>query len=149
MSTSLVDNPKLTITLTGRPPVKITKEDWPIIASAEDKTWDNQYECQANRAAKWKLIVRQHNDGRTIVYAVHTYTSQWQGEDGRDVRGGEMLTVSGADAESVGDTDPIVAAIQRVAAEIEDRLEDAGQWSTGTFPRLAHECVASLPAEEL
>ncbi len=142
------ENPKLTITLTGRPPVSIVKEAWPIVASGEDKEWDNQYEFQANRTAKWKLIVRQHGDGRTIVYAIHTYGSQYQGESARDIRGGELLTVTGADAERIGDTGPIVEAISRVAREIEDRMPE-GQWSTGVFPRLAHECIGNLPATEL
>jgi hypothetical protein len=131
------ENPKLTITLTGRPPVKITKDEWPVIASSDDKEFDNQYEFQANRTATWKLLVRQHKDGRTIVYAIHSYDSHWQGESGRDVRGGEMLA---------GGTD-ISAAIFRVASEIELRLPE--QWGKGTFPRLAHECIADLPAVEI
>ncbi len=142
------ENPKLTITLTGRPPVKITKEEWPVIASADEKEYDNQYEFQANRTATWKLIVRQHNDGRTIVYAIHSYSSQFQGESGRDLRGGEMITVADVTPECVGDTAPVVEAIQRVAEEIEARMPE-GQWSTGVFPRLAHECTADLPAVEI
>jgi hypothetical protein len=141
-------NEKLTITLTGRPPVKITKDEWPVVASTEEKEFDNQYDFQANRKATWKLIVRQHADGRTIVYAIHSYTSQYQGENGRDLRGGELLTVSDATADCVGDTTPIIEAIFRVAAEIEARMPE-GQWSTGVFPRLAHECTADLPAVEI
>lgn len=137
------ENPKLTITLTGRPPVKITKDEWPVIASAEDSEHDNQYEFQANRKATWKLIVRQHADGRTIVYAMHSYLSQYQNESGRSVRGGELLTVPD------GDTASIIEAICRVAAEIEVRMPEGEQWSTGVFPRLAHECTADLPAVEI
>lgn len=110
---------KLTITLTGRAPVTISKETWPVIASARD--WDNTYESQANRT--WRITVRQHEDGRTVVYGV--YTTQWQGESGR--RGGELLE-TGAD---------IVAAIQRVAEYL------------GFDQRLTDECIADLPAEEL
>lgn len=142
------ENPKLTITLTGRPPVKITKDEWPVIASAEEKEFDGQYEFQANRTAKWKLIVRQHNDGRTIVYAIHSYDTQYQGERSRDFRSGEMLTVPDVTADCIGDTKPITEAIFRVAAEIEGRMPE-GQWSTGVFPRLAHECTADLPAVEI
>ena len=142
-------NPKLTITLTGRPPVKITKDEWPVIASAEDKEYDNQYEFQANRCASWKLIVRQHNDGRTIVYGIYSYSSQYQGEGDSDIRGGELITVLDADAESVGDAEPIIAAIKRVGEDMEGRVPDGGSWSKGYFPRLIHECIADLPAVEL
>ena len=134
-------NEKLTITLTGRSPVKINKDEWPIVASAEDKQFDGQYEFQANRHASWKLLVRQHNDGRTIVYAIHSYSSQFQGEGGRGLRGGELLTVSGASEEEIGDDaglNAIIEAIRRVAEEIEGRMPEGERWSTGVFPRLAH-----------
>ena len=136
------ENPKLTITLTGRAPVKITKEDWPVIASGEDKWYDGQHECQANRTKSWKLIVRQHADGRTLVYGIYASSSQWQGEASENVRGGEMLTVEGATADEVGDTAPIIAAIFRVADDMEKRS------GAKEFARLAHECVADLPAVE-
>jgi hypothetical protein len=140
------ENPKLTITLTGRPPVKITKDEWPVVASAEENWHDGrEHESQSNRRRKYRLIVRQHKDGRTIVYATYSFSSNWQGESGRDVRGGELLTVTGADADHVGDTDAIIAAIQRVGAEIESRMDN----DPGVFPRLVHECIADLPAVEI
>jgi hypothetical protein len=143
------DNPKLTITLTGKPPVKITKDEWPIVASAEDKHYDNQHEFQANRTATWKLIVRQHKDGRTIVYGIYSYSSQYQGESGSDIRGGELIAVEGSSEEEIGETDGIIAAIQRVGEDMEQRVPDNGVWGKGYFPRLVHECIADLPAVEL
>lgn len=109
-----------TITLTDRPPVTIIEDDWPTIASASEH--DGQIECQANR--RWGLHVRQHEDGRSIVYAV--YSTQYQGESG--YRGGEMLpTVN----------DSIPEAIRRVG--------ERGEFSA----HIIDECIADLPAEQL
>ena len=135
------DNPKLTITLTGRAPVKITKENWPVIASGEDNWYNGEHESQANRTKSWKLIVRQHADGRTLVYGIYAFNSQWVSESSEHVRGGEMFTVPTVD--EVGDTAPIIEAIFRVAADMQERS------GAEEFARLAHECVASLPAIEL
>ena len=123
-------NEKLTITLTGRAPVTVNKGQWPIIASAK---WHDggEFEHRANRHRS--LVVRQHDDGRTIVYGV--YSTNWQGE--LDARGGELLTVNGADADNIGDAAQVIAAIYRVA----DYLQ---------FDRhFADRCIADLPAEEL
>jgi hypothetical protein len=109
----------LTITLTDRPPVRITKDTWPVIASAKD--WRGQYESQATRT--WRITVRQHEDGRSIVYGA--YTTQWQGETGR--RGGELLE-AGAD---------LAAAIRRVGEDL--ALTDI----------VIERCIADLPAVDL
>lgn len=113
-------NEKLTITLTGRAPVTVNKEDWPVIATAK---WHDgrEIECQSNR--RRRVTVRQHEDGRAIVYGV--FDSNWQGEN--DVRRGELL---GKDAD-------IPAAIHRVTEAI------------GGDADLAEECIADLPAVEL
>lgn len=89
-------NPKLTITLTSRRPVSITKAEWPIIAKAEDSE-------QIAFGATWKLFVRRHEDGRAIVYGF------WKG--GLQQRGGELL-------EKVSDLDVIEAAIKRVSKSL-------------------------------
>jgi len=110
---------QLTITLTGRRPVRIDKGDWPVIASV---TWyDGEVPSEAFR--HWRLTVRQHADGRSIVYGV--YSTAFRGE--RDRRGGELLP-PGAD---------IPAAVHRVAEHL------------GFDPRLAEEVIADLPAEEV
>lgn len=135
---------KLTITLTGARPIRIVKDAWPIIASAEDNWFDGEHECQANRKKSWKLIVRQHQgDGRTIVYGIYTYTTNFRAESSAATRGGEMLTVEGATDEEIGDTEAIIAAIYWVAEDMETRSGEEA------FARLAHVCIADLPAAEI
>lgn len=64
-----------TITLTDRPPVRIGTAHWPIIASAsgdDGPTDHNKHEQSIahGECRRWILHVRQHADGRTLVYAV-------------------------------------------------------------------------------
>ena len=109
----------MTITLTGRAPVRIDKNLWPCIASAKD--WDNTIESQANR--KWRIIVRRHADGRALVYG--WFTSAYEGERNRS--GGELVAAGG----------DIPEAIKRVAD------------SLGFDPLLAQYCIADLEPEEI
>lgn len=132
-----------TITLTGRPPVTIQEDAWPLIARASDKEWDNQYECQANRISKWFIGVRQHEDGRALVYATYSYMNNWQGA--RDYAAKSGLLLSSADG-SVADQ-VICDAINEVCTDIsraEHNGNDAERW-----PTLAAECIADMPAEEI
>lgn len=128
---------KRTITLTNRPPVVINDENWPLIASASDKEFDNQYESQANQISKWFVGVRQHEDGRAIVYATYSYTNNWAGARDFHAKRGVLLP-PGQD---------LVAAINEVCDDIagaECDGEDNARWKT-----IAAECVADLPAEVL
>jgi hypothetical protein len=113
-----------TITLTSRPPVQIRDGQWPLIAHAY---WhDGQVECQANR--KGWLRVRQHADGRTIIYG--GYDSNWPKEP--DLRGGELLIP--LDGERAIDGRALAAAVHRVATSVH-------------CEQIAEECIADLPAE--
>lgn len=112
-------NETLTITLTGRAPVQITKSEWPILASSSGH--DGQIECQANRT--WSVKVRQHDDGRAIVYGI--YSSAYQNEAG--LRRGKLLDAG----------DDIIRTIYSVAASI------------GRGCSLAEDVIADLPAETL
>jgi len=113
---------KLTITLTNRRPVVVDVTVWTVIASSSDH--DNQYECQANR--RWNLFVRQcqtEGDDRCVVYG--TYSTQYQNESDR--RGGEI----------VADLDEVPEAVKRVSEYLSFN------------ERLADECIADLPADEI
>lgn len=129
---------KIKVTLTGRRPVNIDPEAWPVIASATDKDFDNQYEFQANRISKWKLIVRQHKGGCALVYGIYSYDSQWQNARCYDVRGGQKLPI-GAD---------LARAIGEVASWMESALEDERPADAARFRLLGNECVGDLPAED-
>ena len=107
-----------TITLTSRPPVKIRDDQWPIIAN--DRWWAGEIEVQADRSG-W-LKVRQHADGRTIVYG--GYDTRWQGD--HELRAGELLD-KGAN---------VAAAIHRVAESVNAQ-------------RIAESTIAELSAEEI
>jgi hypothetical protein len=147
------DNPYLTITLTKARPVKIKKEDWPVVASAEHT------EKTAVRLVTWKLTVREHADGRAIVYGV--WEAVWPGHaearrpvdswDREHHRGGELLPAH----------TEVAPAIDRVATDLQARLKADG-WDIleedpsdplngfpAVFPRLAQECTERLPALEL
>lgn len=136
----MAENKTRTITLTGRPPVTVSENAWPLIASAQDSEHDGQVECQANRKSRWWIGVRQHDDGRAIVYATYSYTSTWQNSRDFVAKAGILLPAK-ADAEA------ICAAIQNVGNEIagmECSEGDADRW-----PTLVAECIADMPAEEL
>lgn len=108
-----------TITLTNAAPVRISESLWPVVAVASDH--DGQIEAQANRT--WSLRVREHADGRRIVYGVHGTCFQNE----RDASGGEIVPAGG----------DVVAAIRRVNETI------------GGSDYLANSCIADLPAVPL
>ena len=136
---------KIVITMSERAPLKLDPELWPLVASAS--THDGQVECQANR--EWAIKVREHEDGRRVVYG-------WvrRGDGGmpigyRGASGGYLVESPPRDANG----DPIrmtsdgvehieryqeetIRAIRRVAGIIGD-------------DGLGDECIADMPAEEL
>jgi len=125
------------ITLTGRAPIKIREDQWPVIAIGDYRDWDNQYEFQANR--KWKIDfrVRQHANGRIVVYAVYDYDTHFREEAGEAHKVGQLLD-AGAD---------LPAAITCAADELIKRVADGNMHRH--VRNAANECIADLPAQEL
>jgi hypothetical protein len=129
------DAKKRTITLTGRAPVTISEESWPIIAAGRADWHDGQVEYQANQRTAVRVLVRQHADGRAIVYGTYSYSSAFEDQRGRGARAGVLLT-AGAD---------LADAISGVAASL---TADAGD--DAAYVREAElEAIADLPAEVL
>ena len=124
---AIVGQKTRTITLTGRAPVKIVESEWPIIASATSRsaTMRNGTPVPEYETDGYSLHVRQHADGRTIVYGVFAAATAWTGSE--DHRGGQLLD-AGAD---------IAAAIREVGEEC------------GIPDGVIRECIADLPAEEI
>lgn len=121
-----------TITLTDRAPVRIREAEWPVIAVATGDSWgsavDPARHSQASRRGEldeYSLRVRQHEDGRAIVYGV--LTAALATGSSEDRREGELLEVS----------DNLAAAVRRVGERCE--LPDI----------VIRECIADLPAREL
>lgn len=131
---------KRTITLTGRPPVSINEDTWPLLASAKDEEHDGQVRCQANRISKWFVGVRQHEDGRAIVYAVYDYSTNWQGARDFHAANGQLLP-AGCTNKQICEAIEYVCQLMETA---ESYGEDGQRW-----PTLAAECIADMPAEDI
>jgi hypothetical protein len=122
---------KRTITLSGRRPVTISDDAWELIAEAEEDSYSSR-DFSRYRQAKaqgeldeWTLRVRQHADGRAVVYGILSAATAWTGS--KDWRGGELVPPGG----------DLAAAIERVGRD------------GGFPPSVIRACVANLPAEDL
>lgn len=137
MSTTTTTRRK--ITLTGRQPVSIVEDEWPVIAQAVTEDYDGQIRAQSTRTTDASIRVRRHADGRALVYAVHDYDTQWQHERGYVVRHGRLLDADVQDAD-------IADCIRAVAS---DMSRDVGEDAVVSWSALGRGCIADLPAEML
>lgn len=128
---STTDTPTLTITLTARPPVRIVRDEWPLVASAAGQTkWSQVGTPEPDyEHDHYYLRVRRHEDGRTLVYGtVDAASSGW-----RRPAGG----IDTAEGELLEDGDDIAAAIRRVGEE------------AGIPDHVIRAAIADLPAEAI
>ena len=130
----------LTITLTGRPPVRVIVGDWPVIADAKEREWEGEHEFQAFRRSRAAIRVRRHADGRVIVHGSYVYDANSTTERSHQFRDGVVLEADG----------DIVQAIQEVARELDDRVQSVGGDRFGVdMLELGRGCIADLPAEDM
>ena len=117
-----------TVTLTGRRPVQIREDEWPVIARGKGDSYTGsdygryQQALSQGECDEYSLIVRQHADGRAIVYGVLSAAIS-----GESHRGGVLLP-AGAD---------LAEAIRAVGDEC------------GLPGGIIRACLADLPAEIL
>ena len=89
------DDETRVIPMTDRRPVKIRAAEWPVIAESEGDSWSGsdygryQQALAQGELDTYYLIVRQHEDGRTIVYGGLDAATAWTGSETR--RAGELL----------------------------------------------------------
>jgi len=119
MSEQVKDN-SLTVTMTGRRPVKIQKDEWDLILF--HKGWEGEYESQAFR--NWWLRIRRKKSTNTFLVSAG-YDTQWQGE--KDHRAGVL----------VDNPTNLEQTIEEVCREI------------GVRETFVQECIDKLPAEEI
>lgn len=118
-----------TITLTGRAPVKIVEADWPVIAHGNSESFDNQFRFQSNETTDIDIRVRQHADGRALVYGVYDHDTRFPGRQCALWRCGVLLE-PGAD---------LAAAVQSVGDELLGLSGDA------ECTAVTRACIADLP----
>jgi len=130
MTTTTEEKKKITITMSERRPITIVVDEWPQIAYGED--YSGQYDFQAFDGA-W-IRVRQHDDGRAIVYG---YAGDWNGggrPERRNVSAGFLLDKG----------DDLARAVRRVEGILAG-CSMAGDYAEGAAER----CIGDLPAEEI
>lgn len=125
------DDELITITLTDRAPVRIKGAQWPVIATASGDSFEgndyarHQQALNQNECDTYLLEVRQHEDGRTLVYGEFKAATAWTRNHSR--RGGELLPHES----------DLVSAIRRVGEDC--ILPD----------RITRDCIADLPPVDL
>lgn len=119
---------RIIVNLTNRRPVKVRKAEWPRIAYVD--TFNGQHECQANTVAK--IIVRQHADGRAMVYGIRESGNGGWPIGATGWAGGEIVEAGG----------DIAAAIMRL-----DGLD--GGFCAIDADALRRAAIAALPAEDM
>jgi hypothetical protein len=134
---------KIAVTMSERSPLKLDPELWPRIARVGRH--DGAVACQAN--TEWYICVREHADGRRVVYGGKIAGNGGQYAGFRDSRGGYLIEairdekrppreVEGLVTYVHPDEEETIRAIRRVAGIIGD-------------DQLGDECIGDLPAEEL
>lgn len=120
---------KMKIEMTDRRPVQIIKSEWPVIAQGSGDSFGGNDGARHQQALlqgeldEYRITVRQHADGRSIVYG--GLSAGWSGN--QSWTAGYLLN-PGAD---------ITQYIYKVAGVC-------------SIPHvIAHECITNLPAENL
>lgn len=128
----------LKIVLTGRRPVIIDVDAWPVVARGLYVSQDNEPN-EYNRKTEVDIKVRQHVDGRSIVYGTYDYDTRWQHEDCARYRAGVIV---GSD--DAATCDGLVNAVLETAENLISRGGD--DTAVGAA---ANDCIRDLPAETL
>jgi hypothetical protein len=146
MSDTTTTSKTRTITLTDCRPVKIKEDEWPVIATGSADADDSSHGNPPNHEWTRTIRVRQHSNGRAIVYGVYDYETAFQGANGAAAKRGTLLGPTAT-------PDQIIAAIRVVGddlaeaesdAAIEASCKDSRQWRVAV-----QACIADLPADEL
>lgn len=143
MCTAPSDDEFRTILLSSRPPVRVRDANWPVVATGSfDEHDGGEVASQATRTWRATLRVRQHDDGRTLVYGAYVYDTAHPRERGFEAHEGILLGLGSVDIvtmiREVGEA--LSRAAEAVRSEHDYRLHiyDA-----------VRRCIADLPAQTL
>jgi hypothetical protein len=128
-----------TITLTGRPPVRVSDDNWPVIAFGTSEYYNSEYREDATRDYDAWISVRQHDDGRAVVYGTFVFRTKYRNEDDVVINAGN----------TVAPGQNIAQAISRVGFDIRDRLRRENEDSLRVIREAVDECIADLPPDDL
>lgn len=140
------DTTRVFIRLSGRRPVTVDTDDWPRTANGHGNEYDGETAAQSVRTRTWWVSVRQHADGRALVYGVYEAHSKAALELDVCVHAGKLL-----DKEQARDLEHWIV---RVANDLFGDAVNANSHVAEVIilrdiEQAKADCLASLPAEEL
>jgi hypothetical protein len=135
-----------TITLTNRRPVRINEDNWPCIAEGQWCDHDGQIRAQANREWNLWICVRQHADGRALVYGAYEYSTSFERERDFVARAGVMLPGLLATPDRICTT--IVDVGKTLASRLSDAKDNAAE-GLCHVNAVVSGCIANMPPEIL
>jgi len=130
----------ITITLSERRPIEIVVADWPRIARARWHSGEHEY--QASEIAH--ITVREHADGRRIVYGVREEGRYASTPGYRDAKAGYMVAAIAGDLRAPSDGGPLTSACPDEVETVRAIRRVGGVVGCAG---LAAECLADMPAE--
>jgi len=79
-----------TITLSNRRPVRINEAEWPVIATGYSAAWLGE-QHSPSRTWSCRITLREHADGRALVYGVATLDTVYSDEQDIVLRAGDLV----------------------------------------------------------
>jgi hypothetical protein len=136
----------ITITMSETAPIKIDPAKWPKIADASNHDGHDGLECRAN--TKWSIIVREHEDGRRIVYGWQDSGPNGQYAGFRPKHAGYLVALS---VDGHGSPEDMRRAVAGRDKAREEQTIRAIRLVAGVIgdEDLGAECVGDLPAQEI
>jgi len=125
---------RILIFLTDRPPVAIEDDKWPIIAEADDVEIIDGW-----MYIERMIAVRQHQDGRAVVYAGYSVKSNGNDNTNYNVSHGQILLTAFNNKEICA----IIMTLENQMGTYEKDHGDLLRWQ-----RIKETCIQDMPAEE-
>jgi hypothetical protein len=134
---------EIKIRMTGRAPVLIDENDWPVVARASVLDHDGETRSQANRERETRMYVRKHGDGRVLVHGKFACDSTIVHEADGEVYAGEIV-LDGRVSESIRR----VASCLKSFAERRRFFVDPKDLAADIL-EVEQECLADLAPEKI
>lgn len=142
-ATDTTTEKRLVVHMTGRRPISIVRDDWPLIAWGVEEEYNGQVRDESHETGDASIRVRQHSDGRLLVYGAFAYVCGHPNSPSHDASAGAIYPAGSDIAEAI---DEIVETMHAKLAK-----QSRGQYvpCETLIDRAAQGCLADLEPEAI